>query len=95
MEGPEQAADVSLKVLPQSIGDAHKRLRRAMETLCLLEDFLLGNQVRDVSEETVKEPPVGVVESCFGNLSKISNSIGECHEQLHNIISRLGVPKKS
>ena len=89
MEGGE-TANRSLDVLPRRISDAHRHLRDAVDTLCLLEGFLFGAQVRDAAPEREKEPPSGVVDKCFDNLTGISNSIEQCHNQLRHIIDKLG-----
>lgn len=91
MEGKE-TANRSLDVLPRSISDVHRCLRDAIDTLCVLEDFLLGSQVREVAPGVDKEAPSGVVEKCFDNVTGISNTIEQCHNQLRHIINKLGVP---
>ena len=80
----------SLDMLPLRIADAHRRLRDAIDTLCVLEDFLLGVQVREVAAKPEREVPSGVVDNCFDNLKGICNSIQECHTQLRDIIEKLG-----
>ena len=89
MEGAGESKR-SLDVLPQRICDVHRHLRGAIETLCVLEDFLLGEQVRDVATGEDREPPGGVVDKCFDNLTGISKSIEQCHDQLRHIIDKLG-----
>ena len=90
----EGQANRSLDVLPQSISDVHGHLRNAIDTLCVLEDFLLGSQVRDVQSTEGREPPSGVVDKCFDNVTAISNRINECHEQLRHIMEKLGAASK-
>ena len=80
----------SLDVLPQRIANVHGCLRDTIDTLCILEDFLFGGQVREVAEKPDKEPPSGVVDECFDNLAAINNSIQQCHDQLRHIIDKLG-----
>ena len=91
----QTATKACLEVLPRSISDAHRRLRHVIDRLCVLEDFLVGSQVRDVGPETDKEPPGGVIDKCFCNLAEIGKSIGECDGQLGHIIDKLGIPVSS
>lgn len=89
----------SLEVLPRRISDVHRDLRDVIDTLCVLEDFLLGSQVRDVGSGEDKATPSGVVERCFDHVTATGNSIKECHDQLRHIIEMLGAtpedaPKK-
>ena len=88
MEG--QDAKQSLDLLPRRMIDVHRSLLDAIETLCVLEAFLLGGQVRDVEDAPDKEAPSGVVDKCFDNLTEISKSIKNCHGQLRHIIDKLG-----
>ena len=89
MQGAETRQ--SLVVLPERISGVHGQLRAAIDTLCVLEDFLLSAQVREVAPKPEKHPPSGVVDRCFDNLTVISNSVEECHNQLRHIIEKLGV----
>lgn len=98
MEGTGEAKR-SLEVLPRRISDAHRHLRDAIDTLCVLEDFLLGAQVRDVGPDVESEAPSGVVDKCFDNLTGISNAVEQFHNKLRQIIEKLGAataerPKK-
>lgn len=92
MDEDQTASAVSLEILPRNIGDAHRRLCQVIERLCVLEDFLLGSQVREHAPERKKEPEIGVVNHCFENLGQVVVSIEECYKQLGVIIKRLGVP---
>ena len=93
MEGAVESKR-SLDVLPQKINESHRCLREAMEKLCVLEEFLLGDQVREVAPGEDREPPSGVVDRCFDNLAGISNSIDQFHGQLIQIIDKLGISSK-
>lgn len=84
----------SLDVLPKRIGDAHRALRNTVDTLCVLEDFLLGVQVREAAPKVDREAPSGVVDKCFDNLTGISNTIEQCHDQLRHIIEKVGATPK-
>ena len=87
----QTASVVNLNALPRSINDANQRLLLAIEIIYVLEDFLLGSQVRDCAPKAKKEK-VSIVQRCFDNLAEISNSIEECHNRLGNITEKLGIP---
>lgn len=92
MNEGQTAPVVNLNALPRSIYDTHRRLRQAIDKLCMLEDFLLGEKPRAGESEEKKLLANSFVDKCFANLHQINNSIAECHDQLVGIINKLGVP---